>query len=140
MENNIVAIVSAISAVGIILTAVFQYFSSNKKTKSDTDVGYGKAILDSHTAVWGEVHSLRIEIRDSREDLQAERLQNAELIEQLRKALNKIDEVIDEKREMVLQMVILNDRMKELEKENRILQDKVDKLSSELEKARNEIA
>lgn len=120
-----------IAAVSGLIGALGGYFSTNKKTKADADVGYGKAILDSHTAVWEQVNALRRELKE-------ERQQNLDLSEQLQKALNKIDEVLDEKRELVEQMTTLNDRVQSLENENRNLQDKVDRLTTELERTRTQ--
>lgn len=120
-----------IAAVSGLIGALGGYFSTNKKTKADADVGYGKAILDSHTAVWEQVNALRTELKD-------ERKQNLELSNQLREALIKIDEVLDEKRELVSQMTTLNERVQSLENENHILQDKVDRLTTELERARTQ--
>jgi chromosome segregation ATPase len=134
MDANTVALISALTALaGVIGTGLFQFFSASKKAKADSDVGYGKAILDSHNAVWGEVSALRAELKE-------ERTQSAELSEQLRKALEKIDEVLDEKRELVRQMGVLNDKIQGLENENHILQDKVDRLTTELERARTQHA
>jgi cell shape-determining protein MreC len=139
MDGNLVAIISALSAAaGVIGTALFQYFSSKRQSAvdagvgyADAGVGYANAILESHNAVWGEVAELRKELKE-------ERTQNQELSEQLRNALITMEQVLEQKREMVTQMVTLNKKVQGLEGENAILQRKVDHLTRELEWARNQ--
>lgn len=123
MDSSMVAIISSVIALlGVIGTGLFQFFSNKEKAESEEGVGYASAILNSHTAVWGEVAALREELRE-------ERAQNKELSYQLKESLEAMSVMVE-------QMGALNEEVQKLQKENMNLQGKVDRLTKELEWAR----